>query len=98
MATVKDYVDYVERHSHLQMPKHCNTPFTTSYKPELDITPELPLQEFLLHVSHWDSKVAVKLGIVDICLETSIISSHITSPRVGHLHQVLHIFSYLDIP
>jgi hypothetical protein len=37
----------------------------------------------------------VELGRVDICLECSMMSSHLALPREGHLHQVLHIFGYL---
>jgi hypothetical protein len=35
------------------------------------------------------------LGRVDICLEVSMMSSHLALPREGHLSQVLQIFSYL---
>jgi hypothetical protein len=37
----------------------------------------------------------VELGRVDICLECSILSSHLALPREGHLQQVLNIFGYL---
>ena len=37
----------------------------------------------------------VELGRIDICLETSMMSSHLALPREGHLQQVLHIFGYL---
>ena len=37
----------------------------------------------------------VELGRVDICLEVSMMSSHMAMPRKGHLAQLLHIFSYL---
>ena len=37
----------------------------------------------------------VKLGRVDICLEVSMMPSHIAMPREGHLEQVFHIFAYL---
>ena len=38
----------------------------------------------------------VELGRVDICLEVSMLSSHLALPREGHLDQALHIFAYLD--
>ena len=38
----------------------------------------------------------VELGRADICLEVSMLSSHLALPRVGHYRQVLHIFAYLD--
>ena len=37
----------------------------------------------------------MELGRVDICLEFSMISSHMAIPREGHLVQLFHIFSYL---
>ena len=37
-----------------------------------------------------------ELGRVDICLEVSMMSSHMAMPREGHLEQVLNIFGYLD--
>ena len=38
----------------------------------------------------------VELGRVDICLEVSMMSSHMAMPRKGHLEQLLHIFAYLS--
>jgi hypothetical protein len=37
----------------------------------------------------------VELGRVDICIEVSMMSSHLALPRAGHLKEVLHIFAYL---
>jgi hypothetical protein len=37
----------------------------------------------------------VELGRVDICLEVSMMSSHLALPREGHLLQLFNIFSYL---
>jgi hypothetical protein len=37
----------------------------------------------------------VELGRVDILLETSLMSSHLVMPRLGHLEQVFHMFGYL---
>jgi hypothetical protein len=37
----------------------------------------------------------VELGRVDICLEVSMMSSHLALPREGHLEQVSHIFAHL---
>ena len=96
-AAVSNVKDYVSKYNHLKMPKHCNTPLTTSYRPELDVSPELPLHEAsyymsLIGILRW----IMELGRVDICLEVSMMSSHVTLPREGHLQQVFHIFSYLD--
>jgi hypothetical protein len=66
------------------------------YRPELDATPELSPQE----AAHYQSLIGilrwiVELGRVDICLEVSMMSSHLVLPRVGHLEQVFHIFAHL---
>ena len=37
----------------------------------------------------------VELGRVDICLEVSMMSSHLALPREGHLEQLYHIFAHL---
>jgi hypothetical protein len=36
-----------------------------------------------------------ELGRLDICCETSMLSSYSAMPRVGHLNAVLHVFGYL---
>ena len=36
------------------------------------------------------------IGIIDICCEVSMMSSHLAIPREGHLYQVFHIFAYLN--
>jgi hypothetical protein len=39
---------------------------------------------------------AVELGrIIDILLETALMSQHLALPREGHLEQVLHIVGYI---
>ena len=80
----------------LRTPKHCTAPFVTGYRPELDVTAELALEghryyQELIGVLRW----AVKLGRVDILLETSLLSAFLASPREGHLEAVYHIFGYL---
>ena len=37
----------------------------------------------------------VELGRVDICTETSMMSSHLALPRRGHLEILFHMLSYL---
>ena len=37
----------------------------------------------------------VNLGRVDICLEVSMMSSHLALPREGHLEQLYHIFAHI---
>jgi hypothetical protein len=68
----------------------------TSYQPELDVTPELEptdtsYYQSLIGILRW----IVELGRVDVCLDCSMMSSHLALPREGHMHQVFHIFAYL---
>jgi hypothetical protein len=71
-------------------------PIRTSYRPEIDVSPELApcdaaYYQSLIGILRW----MVELGRVDICLETSMMSSHLALPREGHLEQVYHMFAYL---
>jgi hypothetical protein len=79
-----------------KLPNKAETPMQTSYRPELDVTPELEpndasYYQSLIGILRW----TVELGRVDICLECSMMSSHLALPREGHMHQVFHIFAYL---
>jgi hypothetical protein len=98
-AAVKNVEEYLSRdeNKHLgKLPLKAQTPLTTTYRPELDVSPELNATESayyqsLIGILRW----IVELGRTDICLETSMMSSHLALPREGHLEQVLHIFAYL---
>ena len=79
-----------------RLPTKCKTPMVTKYAPEMDVTADLKsdvIQYFqeLIGVL----RLACKIGRVDILLETSLLSTHLASPRIGHLEQVFHIFGYL---
>ena len=79
-----------------KLPKKAETPIQTSYRPELDISEELNFADgayyqSLIGILRW----MVELGRVDICLEVSMLSSHMAMPRQGHLDQVFHMFAYL---
>jgi hypothetical protein len=68
----------------------------TSYRPELDVSPELgPVEASyymsLIGIVWW----IVELGRVNICLECSMMPSHMTMPREGHLYQLFQVFAYL---
>ena len=78
------------------MPSKADTPLTTTYRPELDVSGELnevdaAYYKSLIGILRW----MVELGRVDVCLEVSMMSSHLALPREGHLEQVLHILAYL---
>ena len=95
VKNVKEHIKKSE-HKHWKMPKVANTPMQTSYRPELDISAELDS----LDASYYQSLIGilrwmVELGRVDLCLEVSMMSSHLAMPRQGHLEQLFHIFSYL---
>ena len=96
---IKAALDTVEKslaHAGKRLPPKCKTPISSGYRPELDTTPELNakgLQKYqeMIRMLRW----AVELGRVDVLLETVMMSTHLTLPRVGHLEQVYHIFGYL---
>ena len=97
-AAVKNVEEYLSKdeNKNWKLPNKAETPLTTTYRPELDVSPELGPTEAsyyqsLIGVLRW----IVELGRIDICLEVSMMSAHLALPREGHLEQVFHIFSYL---
>ena len=97
-SAIKNVEEYLGKfkNSHLKILSKAETPLTTSYRPELDVSPELKPRDStyyqsLIGILQW----IVELGRIDICLEVSMMSSHLAMPRKGHLDQVLHIFAYL---
>ena len=76
---------------------HVSTPFPTSYRPELESTPELGPElasrySQLIGMLRW----AIKLSRIDICYEVSVLLQHLELPRQGHLEMVYNIFAYLN--
>ncbi len=80
VCNCKKYVDE-------NLPKFCKltrlapNPFPTEYRPELDMSPELPPE----HVLYYRSLMGIfrwmiGLGRVDICTEVSMLSSHMALP------------------
>jgi Reverse transcriptase (RNA-dependent DNA polymerase) len=74
----------------------CTNPMSSGYRPELDASPELKPEQAnyfqsLIGALRW----AVELGRIDIIVEVNMLSRYLVSPRVGHLEQALHIFTYL---
>ena len=79
-----------------KLPSKAETQMRSTYRPELDISPELSTEESsyyqsLIGVLRW----IVELGRIDICLEVSMMLCHLALPREGHLEQVFQIFAYL---
>ena len=77
--------------------KSPSSPFSnTKYKPELDTTRLCSTEEHQLYyqaigILRW----MIEIGRIDITVEVSLLSRYLAQPRIGHLIQVLHIFSFL---
>lgn len=94
-AAVKNVEEYLEK-SNRKLPRKAEAPFKSGYRPEIDVSRELIDQDAsyyqsLIGVLRW----MVELGRVDICLEVSLMSSHLALPREGHLEALFHTFAYL---
>ena len=81
----------------LKVGKTAERPMPKTYRPELDISPELNPQmasryQQLIGILRW----AVELGRVDIMLEVALLSSFLANPREGHLEAAYNIFAYLS--
>ena len=95
VGNVEEYLNKIDNPK-WKLPGKAETPMQSSYRPELDVTPELEptmasYYQSLIGVLRW----IVELGRVDICLEVSLLSSHLALPREGHFSQVLQVFAYL---
>ena len=78
------------------LPSRVQTPLSSKYRPEIDISPELGEDD----ASYYHSQIGVlrwivELGRIDIDVEVSMMASHLALPREGHLRELYHIFSYL---
>ena len=81
-----------------KLPFTAKSAWSTGYRPEIDISPELSSNDAayfqsLIGVLRWI--VELELNIVDICMETSALASMMAMTREGHLAQVYRIFSFL---
>ena len=95
-AAVGNVENYLSERGADPLPRKAPTPLSSKYRPEVDVSQELPPSD----ASHYQSLIGilrwiVELGRVDICCEVSMMSSHLALPRVGHLKEVYHIFGYL---
>jgi hypothetical protein len=97
-AAVSNVEEYLSKRDDVnwKLPTKAETPMQTSYRPELDVSPELQPTDAAYYMSligmlRW----IVELGRVDVCLECSMLSSHLALPREGHLHQLFQIFGHL---
>ena len=81
-----------------KLPTKCITPFSSGYKPELDVLAELKADginyyQELIGVLRW----AIEIGQVDILLEVLLLLTFLAAPRIDHLEQAVHIFGYLKM-
>jgi hypothetical protein len=97
-AAVKNVEEYLSKRDDVnwKLPTKVETPMRTSYRPELDVSPELQPIDAAYYMSligmlRW----IVELGRVDVCLECSMLSSHLALPREGHLYQLFQVFGHL---
>jgi hypothetical protein len=80
----------------MKLPVRSDTPMSTTYRPELDTSPEVSPE-----VANWYQSAigilrwAVELGRIDLTTETSMLAAHMAMPREGHLIEGLGVFSYL---
>ena len=93
--TVKNIEEYLRQKVKSLSAKGVDV-LTKKYSPEIDISEELGAQEasyfqYLIGILLW----IIELGRVDICTDTSMMSSHITLPQRGNLESLFHMFSYL---
>ena len=89
-------VEIYLRKSNRKLPSYAPSPFKIGYRPEIDTSPVLCLNE----ASHYQSMIGilrrvVELGRIDITCEVSLMASMMAMPRKGHLDQLNHTFSYL---
>ena len=77
--------------------KSPKNPFSNiKYRPDLDLTifcteKEHQFYQQLVGILRW----MIELGRIDILTEVSLMSRYLAQPRIGHLHQLLHIFAYI---
>ena len=97
-TAVKNVMAYLltENSKHWKLLNKAHTPSTTTYRPELDVSREINETD----AAYYQSLIGIlrsilEPGQVDVCLEVSMMSSHLALPREGHLEKMLHIFAYL---
>ena len=93
---IKNVEEYLKKKGKDSLPRKATSPFSTEYRPELDVSAELNPQE----AAHYQSLIGilrwiVELGRADVTVEASMLASCLALPREGHLKQLYHVFAYL---
>ena len=94
-AAVKNVEEYLDKKGE-KHPHNAKSPWSTGYRPETDISPDLSSSDAtyfqsLIGIFRW----IVELNRIDICMETSALASMMAMPREGHLAQIYRMFSFL---
>ena len=93
--TVRNLEDWLKERNGKLLTR-CDTPMSTSYRPELDTLEQLDAEmmnyyQSAIGVLQW----VVELGRIDITTEVSMLASQMALPQIGHLNVALHVFAYL---
>ena len=82
----------------IQFSSKATQPYSAvSYRPELDTSDfcdddQIAYFQQYIGILRWLNE----LGRIDFLYEVSCLSRYLAAPRIGHLHQVLNIFNYID--
>ena len=81
---------------HINIPTNCPTPLPSAYRADLDSTKlldksSITLYQGIIGILRW----LVEIGRIDISYATSVLSSYLVSPRMGHLLVAVHVLGYL---
>ena len=95
-SRISKSVEAILKKKNQSLVKYASAPFTSNYRPEIDVSAELNASDAsyyqsLIGILHW----IVELGRPDITCEVSMMASMMALPRIGHLEQFYHIFAYL---
>jgi hypothetical protein len=97
-AAVKNCEAYLKDklNGNYSLPKKAENPFPYEYNPDEDVSPllDVPTAMYymqLIGILRW----MCELGRLDICCETSMLSSYSAMPREGHFKAMMHVIGYL---
>ena len=79
----------------MKLPKKAPAPFTSDYRPDIDINPKMNSKKSAYYQSLIVIlRYTVELGRVDITVETSLMASCMAMSCRGNLDQLFHIFVF----
>jgi hypothetical protein len=96
-AAVKNLEVWMAKEGY-RMSKKTATPMSSSYRPELDVSPQLNAEK----ANYYQSTIGVlrwiiETGRLDITTEVSMLAAHMAVPRKGHLKAAFQVFAYLKM-